>query len=136
MHIVRRKVSGGSDNVIPLNFYLQTYAQMRIIKKKDYRYMVMKLKELREKKGYTRRELSNKTGINLRSLQDYEQGHKSVTSMKSDTLFRLSLVLDCSMEDILISYYDDIDITVGSQERLLDEQMIRLLTYYKSFKDL
>ena len=51
------------------------------------------LKDIRESKGLTRKELSELSGINFRSLQDYEQGHKNITSAKGETLYRLSVAL-------------------------------------------
>lgn len=67
----------------------------------------MVLRELRELRGLTRREVSELTGINLRSLQDYEQGHKDITRAKGELLYRLSLALGCSIEDILSDYLLD-----------------------------
>ena len=41
--------------------------------------------------------------VNSRSLQDYEQGHKKLTSADGDVLLRLSTVLGCSITELLIS---------------------------------
>lgn len=62
----------------------------------------MTLKEMRKHAGYSQVELAEKSGINLRSLQDYEQGHKAISSAKGETLYRLSYVLGYSIEDILL----------------------------------
>ena len=51
---------------------------MRIIYSKEVRYM--SLRELRKSRHLTQKELALQTGINFRSLQDYEQGHKKLTS--------------------------------------------------------
>lgn len=59
------------------------------------------LKMLREKKGLSRKEVSEQSGVNFRSLQDYEQGHKNIASAKGETLYKLSLILGCTMEEIL-----------------------------------
>lgn len=64
----------------------------------------MELKFLREKSGLTRKELAGHSGISLRSLQDYEQGHKSVASMKGESLLKLSVALGCTVEEILSDY--------------------------------
>lgn len=61
----------------------------------------MGLKELREEKGFSRRELAERSGVNLRSIQDYEQGHKKISSAKSETVYRLSLSLGCSVDELL-----------------------------------
>ncbi len=62
---------------------------------------MMGLKELREDRGLSRRELAERSGVNLRSIQDYEQGHKKIFSAKSETVYRLSLSLGCSVDELL-----------------------------------
>lgn len=62
----------------------------------------MSLKSLRLQCGLNQTELAAISGVNLRSLQDYEQGHKSLYSAKGDTILRLSRALGCRMEDILV----------------------------------
>lgn len=62
----------------------------------------MSLKTIRKKRGLTQRELARQSGVNLRSLQDYEQGHKQLSSAGGDVLLRLSMVLACSVEDLLL----------------------------------
>lgn len=64
---------------------------------------------IRELRGLSRKEVAELSGINLRSLQDYEQGHKDISSAKADTLYRLSLTLDCSMEELLSETVFDIE---------------------------
>ena len=49
---------------------------------------IMGLKELREERGFSRRKLAERSGVNLRSIQDYEQGHKKITKP-----YRLSEIL-------------------------------------------
>lgn len=63
----------------------------------------MSLRQLRKSRNLTQKELALQTGINFRSLQDYEQGHKKLTSANGDILLRLSTVLGCSAEDLLLS---------------------------------
>lgn len=60
------------------------------------------LKNIRESKGLSRKEVSELSGINFRSLQDYEQGHKNIASAKGETLYWLSLTLGCTMEEIVL----------------------------------
>ena len=63
----------------------------------------MSLREWRRQRNLTQKELSQMSGVNFRSLQDYEQGHKKLTSASGDILLRLSTVLGCSAEDLLLS---------------------------------
>ena len=62
----------------------------------------MKLKEIRKQKHMTQKDLALQSGVNYRSLQDYEQGRKPLTSANGDVLLRLSTVLGCTMEYLLI----------------------------------
>lgn len=63
----------------------------------------MRLRELRKHRNLTQRELAERCGVNYRSLQDYEQGHKNLASANGDILLRLTTVLDCSLEELLIT---------------------------------
>ena len=62
----------------------------------------MGLREIRKSRKLTQKELSQRSGVNFRSLQDYEQGHKKLTSASGDILLRLSTVLGCTTEDLLL----------------------------------
>lgn len=62
------------------------------------------LRSLRQISGLTRREVSELCGINLRSLQDYEQGHKDISHAKGELLYKLSMTLGCTVEDLLEPY--------------------------------
>lgn len=62
----------------------------------------MGLREIRKSRKLTQRELAQRSGVNFRSLQDYEQGHKKLTSASGDILLRLSTVLGCTTEDLLL----------------------------------
>lgn len=84
----------------------------------------MTLKQLRETRGLTQRELAELSGLNLRSLQDYEQGHKNIASAKGETLYRLSLALGCSIEELLNGY-----ILAGNYTRDTERQKARLEKY-------
>ena len=62
----------------------------------------MGLKELRKERNITQKDLAQMCGINFRSLQDYEQGHKKLMSANGDVLLRLSTALGCSITDLLL----------------------------------
>ncbi len=59
------------------------------------------LKQIRENRGFSQAELASETGINLRSIQMYEQGHNDINKAQAQTLYRLSGKLDCKIEDLL-----------------------------------
>jgi len=90
----------------------------------------MKLKQMREQAGLTQSELSLLSGVNLRSLQDYEQGHKSLNSAKGDTLLRLSHILGYSIEDILQGSIIECNTSDAMQEQMNQ----RLMAYERCLR--
>lgn len=60
-----------------------------------------KLKAVRQKAGFSQRQLSDATGVNFRTLQAYEQGTKVFDHARLETILKICLALDCRMEDVL-----------------------------------
>lgn len=60
-----------------------------------------KLQELRKNIGYSQRELAEKSGVNLRTLQQYELKAKDINKAAATTLLALSKTLGCRIEDLL-----------------------------------
>jgi transcriptional regulator with XRE-family HTH domain len=61
----------------------------------------VKLKEKRQTAGFTQSQLAEKTGINVRTIQHYEQGSKIFDHARIDTILRCCIALNCKLEDIL-----------------------------------
>lgn len=61
------------------------------------------LKKHRERAGITQAELSLRTGVNLRTLQDYEQGSKPINKAAAITVYRIAKALGVNVEDLLES---------------------------------
>ena len=59
------------------------------------------LKRLRRQAGLTQRELAEKSGISLRTIQQYEQRKKNINKAQIDTLIPLSKALYCDVRDLL-----------------------------------
>lgn len=91
----------------------------------------MKLQSMREKAGLKQSELATLSGVNLRSLQDYEQGHKAITSAKGETLLRLSSVLGYSIEEILSGSSAECDLFINRHELISN----RLAAYEKCIQE-
>lgn len=49
----------------------------------------------------TQAELAKRSGVGLRSIQMYEQRNKNINKASAETLYRLSKVLGCMMEDLI-----------------------------------
>lgn len=60
-----------------------------------------KLKELRLKRKLSQTELSKLTNIPLRTIKAYEQGDVELKKAQVGTLFTISKILDCKIEDLL-----------------------------------
>lgn len=67
---------------------------------KEY-YKETNLKRYRTLYGCTQKELSHQSGVSLRSIQMYEQRNKNINMASAQSLYRMSKVLHCSMEDLI-----------------------------------
>lgn len=60
-----------------------------------------RLKKLRESRGLSQTELAKISGVSLRSIQMYEQRVNDIDKSQAQTIYKLSRVIGCSMEDLL-----------------------------------
>lgn len=60
-----------------------------------------KLKRIRENRGISQSELAQMSGVKLRSIQMYEQKVNDIDKAQAQTLYKISRVLGCNIEDIL-----------------------------------
>ena len=70
----------------------------RMIRKKN---PPTRLQAQRKISGYSQRELAEKVGVNLRTLQQYEIRAKDINKAAGATLLALAKVLGCRVEDLL-----------------------------------
>lgn len=70
----------------------------RAIRKKN---LPTRLQAQRKISGYSQRELAEKVGVNLRTLQQYEIRAKDINKAAGVTLLALAKVLGCRVEDLL-----------------------------------
>ena len=59
------------------------------------------LKEIRESRGMSQQDLADKSGINKRMIQAYEQGYRDINGAKLITLLTFANVLNCSIDKIV-----------------------------------
>lgn len=60
-----------------------------------------KLKRIRENRGISQLELAKLSGVKLRSIQMYEQKVNDIDKAQGHTLYKISRVLGCNIEDLL-----------------------------------
>jgi transcriptional regulator with XRE-family HTH domain len=60
-----------------------------------------KLKEKRQALGLSQSQLAQKSGVNVRILQHYEQGSKNFDHARIDTIMKICIALNCKLEDVV-----------------------------------
>lgn len=60
-----------------------------------------RLKTLRENRGWSQSQLAEASGVNIRSIQLYEQRVNDIDKAQARTVYRLASALACSVEDLL-----------------------------------
>lgn len=74
-----------------------------------------KLKIMRTGAGLSQRQLSELSGVNLRTIQDYESnGGQVIDKANLRTLLNLAKALDCNIKDILedvelVELYEEVE---------------------------
>ena len=71
-----------------------------LIRQKDFGKKT-NLHNLRKASGLTQKELSELTGVNLRTLQQYEIGSKDINKASGQTINSLALALHCNFYDVM-----------------------------------
>ena len=61
-----------------------------------------RLQEYRKRLGMTQAELAKASRVNLRTLQQYEAGAKSLSKAAAETVFSLANVLECNPEELIV----------------------------------
>ena len=59
------------------------------------------LKKFRKLAGLTQSQLSEETGIPVKTIQQYEQGRKDINKAQAEYVIKLAQVLCCSPMDLL-----------------------------------
>lgn len=59
------------------------------------------LQFLRKKNNYSQLKLAEETGVSLRMIQQYEQGVKDINKASACSLYKISKVLGCKIEDLI-----------------------------------
>ena len=59
------------------------------------------LKRIRESRNISQTELAEQAGVNIRNIQTYEQRTNDIDKAQAHTLYKLSRVLGCNIEDLL-----------------------------------
>ena len=60
-----------------------------------------RLKYTRESAGLTQKQLAEKSGVDIRLIQHYEQGSKDINNAKCITVLQLAEALECDIYDII-----------------------------------
>ena len=61
----------------------------------------MSLKQVRKQRELSQSQLARLSGVNIRTIQGYEQETKDINKAQFVTLLRLSIALSCNIESIV-----------------------------------
>ena len=84
-----------------------------------------KLQEIRINKNLSQSELAKLSGVNYRTLQDFDQGRKSLANAKGEMIYRLSVALGCSSDELLSA-----DIIIEDNQHSHEYNQLQRLTAY------
>jgi transcriptional regulator with XRE-family HTH domain len=59
------------------------------------------LKTIRQSNNLSQSQLADKSGVNFRTIQNYEQGFKDINKAQAITLYNLAQALNVTIEDLL-----------------------------------
>lgn len=59
------------------------------------------LKNRRKAANFTQRELAERSGVNRRIIEQYEQGIRDINKAEAMTVHLLAAALECNMRDIM-----------------------------------
>lgn len=62
-----------------------------------------KLQSMRKSRNMTQLELSDRTGISIRTIQSYESGGRSFDGARLEVLLKCAIALGCRLEDLIDS---------------------------------
>lgn len=65
-----------------------------------HKHTISNLQQQRKKCGYSQSQLSRLSGVNLRTLQQYELKTKDIKKASAQTVMSLASALNCSIEDL------------------------------------
>ena len=63
--------------------------------------MTNKIKEVREQKNLSRKELSEISGIHYKKVTDYENNYVRTENITVGNLYRIAQALDCKIDDLI-----------------------------------
>ena len=93
------------DEVISMYHVYHEMDIVHFIEDMNKRYDAAKqetrLKTIRENRGISQAELAKLSGVKLRSIQMYEQKGNDIDKAQAQTVYKLSRVLGCMIEDLL-----------------------------------
>ena len=59
------------------------------------------IKEIREQKGLTRKELAEKSGIHYKKITDYENEYIDIGNVTVKNLYKIATALECTIDALL-----------------------------------
>ena len=78
-----------------------TYPRTTNKTQKEQPQTTKNLKQIRQSRGLTQSQLAEKSGVNVRMIQYYEQGYKDINTAEVMTVYKLATALNCTVENLI-----------------------------------
>ncbi|MBQ8824462.1 MAG: helix-turn-helix transcriptional regulator [Ruminococcus sp.] len=59
------------------------------------------IKEIRERKGLTRKELAESSGVHYKKITDYENNYINIENVTIGNLYKIAKALECTIDDLI-----------------------------------
>ncbi len=86
----------GTLHEADISKFLTIAAEALTVEKKE-----TNLKAIRKARGLSQQKLASAAGVDLRSIQMYEQKRNDINKAQAETLLKISKILGCQIEDLL-----------------------------------
>lgn len=63
--------------------------------------MTNKIKEVREQKGLTRKELAEQSGVHYKKITDYENQYVRTENITIGNFYKIAQALECKIDDLI-----------------------------------
>ncbi|MDE6730911.1 MAG: helix-turn-helix domain-containing protein [Oscillospiraceae bacterium] len=63
--------------------------------------MMNNIKEIREQKGLTRKELAELSGVHYKKVTDYENQYINTENITVGNLYKIAQALECKIDDLI-----------------------------------
>lgn len=93
------------------------------------------LSDIRKQKGLSQSQLAKASGVSVRTIQHYEQGDRDINLASSQTILKMSKVLNCEPGELLTVFnFDGInDLTKDEKDDIIKREQAEKYSGFKQY---